>query len=120
MAYKKAPAYEGKDLTLQVGRADMKILDGVKYTDDRLARFVGMGFLVNVPADDKAPTVATGGEKRVAKAPAPAPAAPKKEEEDTKAKEAAAASAAGDGGSVSKSPASKSSKGGGSKKKDKE
>lgn len=37
--YKKAPKYEGKDLTLDIGRADKKILDGVEYDDFGMARF---------------------------------------------------------------------------------
>lgn len=53
--YKKAPKFEGKDLTLNIGRSDKKILDGVEYPDPRLARFVGMGFMVEVTAEKKAP-----------------------------------------------------------------
>lgn len=62
--YTKAPAFVGKTLTLMVGRADMKILDGMHYDDPALAKFVGQGFLVVVP-----------GSQAVAPAPAAAPAA---------------------------------------------
>jgi hypothetical protein len=61
--FKKAPAWMGKDLTLNVGRSDMRILDRATYTDPRLMKFVGMGFMVEVKetvaAPKKAPKVAT-------------------------------------------------------------
>lgn len=125
MPYKKAPAYEGKDLTINVGRSDMKILDGVKYNDTRLARFVGMGMLVECKADDKAPTVATAppAEKKVADAKKVAAAKKAKKVADAKKakkakgsqgkdQKAAAGAASADGGSVSKSPAAKMGGGG--------
>lgn len=126
MAYVKAPAFEGKDLTLQVGRGDVKIEEGVQYRDHRLARFVGMGFLKEVP-DKAGPTASVPGEKR---APQPKDDGAAKKAEDTAAKtvdhaeakkaedtaakkdtEADAVAASPEGGSVSKSPASKTGSG---------
>lgn len=49
--YMKAAAFAGKNLTLGVGRGDKKILDGVVYNDPRLAKFVKLGFLVEVDED---------------------------------------------------------------------
>lgn len=46
MAFKKAPKFVGKDLTLTVGRGDVRILDGKTYTDSRLEQYVKQGFLV--------------------------------------------------------------------------
>lgn len=46
--YAKAPKWKGKDLILTVGRGDMRIADGGAYADPRLAKYVGMGFLVEV------------------------------------------------------------------------
>lgn len=66
--YKKAPKFVGKDLSLNLGRGDMKILDNVVYTDSRLERFVGLGFLVRVKDGEKAgPTVGSS----IPQSPAP-------------------------------------------------
>lgn len=48
MKYKKAQKFVGRDLTLEVGRGQMKILDNVVYSDGRLDRYVALGFLVRV------------------------------------------------------------------------
>ena len=63
MAYMKADEWVGRSLTLQVGRGDVTIHDGVKYRDTRLHRYVGMGFLKLVGDEDKAPTVSIPNEK---------------------------------------------------------
>jgi len=64
--YKKAPNWRGKDLTLNIGRADMRVLDWATYTDPRLAKFVGMGFLVEI----KEPSAKAA---QVVRAPVPVP-----------------------------------------------
>lgn len=66
IAYKKAPAFRGKDVVLSIGRSQMRIEDGREYTDQRLRPFVRHGFLVEV---QQAEVVAP------AEAPAPAPVA---------------------------------------------
>jgi len=47
--YRKSPAFKGGDLVLSVGRSQIRILDGHDYTDQRLAKFVQAGMLVEVP-----------------------------------------------------------------------
>lgn len=70
--YKKAPKFVGKDLSLNLGRGDMKILDNVVYNDSRLERFVGLGFLVRVKDGEKAgPTVGSSIPTSPAQPPAP-------------------------------------------------
>lgn len=73
--YTKAPAYVGKTLTLMVGRADMKVEDGMHYDNPALAKFVGLGFLVVVPGSQAAAPAP-------AVAPAAAPATPAKPEDE--------------------------------------
>jgi hypothetical protein len=46
--YKKAPKYLGNDLTVNLGRSDLKLEDNVEYDNPRLARFVSLGFVVEV------------------------------------------------------------------------
>lgn len=63
--YRKAPKYEGKNLTLMVGRGDVKVKDNVEYSDSRFAKFVKMGFMVEV---EESP-LAKEPEKKVESAP---------------------------------------------------
>lgn len=132
--YLKAPAYVGKELSLYIGGGDRKIQDGVYYFGGNLAKFVGMGFLVEAPPDTIAqkpapvPDKLKSGHKttkaerdaleakaeKKAKAKADAEEAAAAVEAEAKAAEAAAAEAAAkakasEEGSVTKSPESPSS-----------
>lgn len=71
--YVKAPKWLGKDLILQVGRGDMRIADTGVYDDARLAKFVGMGFVVEAPEKKPAPVAPVATPKAETK---PVPAAP--------------------------------------------
>jgi len=71
--YLKAPAYVGKELSLYIGGGDRKIQDGVYYFGGNLAKFVGMGFLVEAPPDT------------IAQKPAPVPDKLKSGHKTTKA-----------------------------------
>jgi len=66
IGYRKAPKYVGKDLTVQVGRADKKLMDGVIYPDSRLARYVGMGFVEQVDMEKEQKAAEAAAKKRVA------------------------------------------------------
>ena len=65
--YKKAPKYLGNDLTVNLGRSDLKLKDNVEYGNPKLARFVSLGFVVEVKGKAVSVPVA---------APAPVPVVP--------------------------------------------
>ena len=72
--YRKAKKWKGKDLSLHVGAGDKRILDGDVLTGDHWDRFVGLGFLERVPADQEAaPKSAPAKATAPASAPVPAP-----------------------------------------------
>ncbi len=65
--FKKAPGYMGKDLTIHIGGGDKKITDQAILQGPQWARYVGMGFLVQLK-DEVPAAVATA--PIVAKPPA--------------------------------------------------
>lgn len=81
--YRKARAWVGKELSLHLGRGDMKIRDGVDYDDPRLARFVSLGFVVEVKPGPQA------AQKPSAPQPQKAPRVPPPAEQPTVAPVAA-------------------------------
>lgn len=62
--YMKADAWMGKHLDLHIGRGQKTVADGEVLEGPKWARFVGMGFLKKISADDAA---------KAAKAPPPPP-----------------------------------------------
>lgn len=73
--YKLAPKFEGKDVSLDLGRKILKPKAGVLYEDPKLARYVALGMMVKV--DEKAPAKAPKAK------PAPAPEPPPEAEVTT-------------------------------------
>lgn len=51
--FKKAKAWMGKDLSLHVGGGDKKIFDNVVLVGAEYAKFVGLGFLVEIKDEAK-------------------------------------------------------------------
>jgi hypothetical protein len=49
--YRKAAAFVGKDLSLNIGRSDMRIEDGREYDNPKLAKFVPLGMMEVVPEE---------------------------------------------------------------------
>lgn len=83
--FKKHPKWIGKDLSIHINGGDKKIADHAVLEGPQWARFVGMGFLVQLP-DEPAKAQAAPQAPAPAKAPPAAPPAPPPSKEGTTTK----------------------------------